>query len=39
MMEYTKKFYINAKDVLPADELPKPKFKFPIIEVASGEDP
>lgn len=39
-MEYTKKFYINAKDVLPADELPKPtpKLNYPIILVESGED-
>ena len=37
-MEINKKYYLNAKDVLPAEELPKPKFYYPIILVASGED-
>ena len=37
-MKYTENFYLNAKDVLPAEELPKPTRKYPIITLESGED-
>lgn len=41
MMKYTENFYLNAKDVLPVDELPKPtpKLNYPLILLNSGEDP
>ena len=38
-MSYTENFYINAKDLLPVEELPRPKFKYPLILLNSGEDP
>lgn len=37
MKKYTKKFYKKVIDYMP-EELPKPKFYYPIILVASGED-
>lgn len=38
MSKYTTNFYKKVKDYMP-ELLPKPKFYYPIILVASGEDP
>lgn len=37
-MKIDEKFYVKVEDIMPAEELPRPKKKFPIILISSGED-